>query len=1129
MYLNEEFEVSDKLGDQLQEAMIDDGLINDDGTNLSWAEDKESYGKHLVDTAANIMDVLKGLNLTQMVNMDIYETPGRKHASIDVNSGKLSLFLTRDPDSMFTTSEVFMHEMIHLFTEHALSLTPGLRQQLRSLQEQVASEIDYTVFLSDQTAPTTEDVELAKQMYDYAILGNESEFMAYMMTNKNLIDATKNIKVELKLFNKFDSNTGFSKLINTFIGLINKIYSTIKLNSTNASDATQNLTNDLIQLQAKQMNILIAKKEAKENGGKFSEGYDKFDKFFKKHNTKFGEKLEKLAKTADKGLKSSSLLSKITELNGLRQIKATGLFQDVYNEITMSTTGDKVAGFYDLFRLIKKTQESDKEAERAVIQNMIHTELQGSTENERKAAKRVLVDTDVSFLLKNGYTMSRVAELLSDKTKLQAEVDKFRARIGNKTVTGRQYLEHAEGLGYYMVHGESSVLNQAKNAQNIYNGFSNNVDGATYSKLDSNPEQMIKDIETLATLYGLKYSGQEDIDLTVKAIKDNASGLKTVLNMYDKFNEDSYNGLFLSTKSVNDVDYRIKGYSKASFDDSMDVKTVKESDVQQFRYMGMEVVREIHNPGIETGGQKMFLMVGTKIDPTYHKGAIDIISFDSKGTSMRELIKTNGNSDAFAEEKINEFVQKNKNHRASGKELNITPESDMKLLPKFNGSGKIVDFATEMSTKEKIEVMTMNNDIAEVISNTMTNSIATASSIVHNLDVIKYLVNDAQQNYASNPEEFMVIEPSRPGFKSKTEEQWKMIPERTREDIYSLTKESKLIVRRALVNDIIGYKSFSIADIAFLKKHHPKVARAIAILEDGWLSIVTKFKGIIVTMTGSVVLANMVSNMMFAWQHGVNPIKFAKHSIDAWKLIEQYEQDSSQLETMKLLKMGGQVVSEKKMKALEAKMENNKMHELIEQGMFTPIVDDVNVAETRQNSTIDKQIDKVMKKLPKQVRTGMDYLYLNEKTPIYKMMLKLIQYGDISARYAVLEEAKKKDNFDKKAMFRYLDEMLVNYSYNENRLLRYANDVGLFMFSKYFFRTPKAIYKMMKRSPTFAAMFQGAQMGTGIDVVDPLDTYHDIFGAFANRISNPFDIVATIIEPHIFAPITDLGTVIKTS
>ena len=75
--------------------------------------------------------------------------------------------------------------------------------------------------------------------------------------------------------------------------------------------------------------------------------------------------------------------------------------------------------------------------------------------------------------------------------------------------------------------------------------------------------------------------------------------------------------------------------------------------------------------------------------------------------------------------------------------------------------------------------------------------------------------------------------------------------------------------------------------------------------------------------------------------------------------------------------------------------------------------------------------------------------------------------NDIYARYAVLEEAKKKDNFDKKAMFRYLDEMLVNYSYNENRLLRYANDIGLFMFSKYFFRTPKAIYKMMKKNPLF--------------------------------------------------------------
>lgn len=203
------------------------------------------------------------------------------------------------------------------------------------------------------------------------------------------------------------------------------------------------------------------------------------------------------------------------------------------------------------------------------------------------------------------------------------------------------------------------------------------------------------------------------------------------------------------------------------------------------------------------------------------------------------------------------------------------------------------------------------------------------------------------------------------------------------------------------------------------------------------------------------------------------------------------------------------------------------MHEFIERGMFSPIVEDINISAKREHSDIDKFIDKYSEKVPAPIKGVLDQLYINEGTLIHKTMFKMIQYGDITARYAIKKKLEKDGKLTEEEQWSYLDELLVNYGYNENKYLRYFNDIGALMFTKYFLRTPKAIIKMMKNNPTLSTLFQGVQYGTGIDVVDPLDTFVNPIDAILNRIGNPIDMGAEILTPNVPNLLFDFGDFVK--
>ena len=144
--------------------------------------------------------------------------------------------------------------------------------------------------------------------------------------------------------------------------------------------------------------------------------------------------------------------------------------------------------------------------------------------------------------------------------------------------------------------------------------------------------------------------------------------------------------------------------------------------------------------------------------------------------------------------------------------------------------------------------------------------------------------------------------------------------------------------------------------------------------------------------------------MITAAVHGVDPVTYIAEVRKKWLLLNEYNEIERKLARLEVDKVAGRKV-DAKIAQLNSQKIRHPYHKLVEDGQFSPIVEDVNVdADTKgQLATLLKEaIDKTG--LGGALHPLLDILYLDKKTKIYKTMLKVTQYGDAITRQIILEK-----------------------------------------------------------------------------------------------------------------------------
>ena len=1048
----------------------------------------------------------------------------------------------RQDISLSTNTELIMHEILHSMIEKAYDQDKELNRSLFLLKEQVMKKISYKDLLGkDESEATNAEIQLAKDIYAY--MHNPTEFLAYAATNQNVFLAVKDLTIKNTLIGRFEAKRGdtigkFKQFLNRFIDAINDIYTTMTTGES-AKAEFDKILNGLIEVNTKiEIGALDIKME------KEFKPYAAFgvgEKFKKTNDWMLEAEKGAFSKLKDvwsadsvrnKAEGAGRFIESIGDWRGLQWLRDTRLISDLVTDMVEDTTSDGVAWFYEAVRHIKGTREKDKLDFSTVMKKKVGAEF-GEFSKEERSAVTFMLQGDWKAL---GVSLSEYKDMLTDESKVEARISNLKSQIKHP-----EYINQSAMLGYYLVNGEAKGSATMKSAYQIVHRFHTGKESSPLqSEIDTN--SMIKLVDELSSLYAIKYTEKSIKDNIVSAIERDADVVSFGSDTYYAYRLKEQNGQLAMFGKYMDKGYvRKSGEVDMKFDIIPESKLIRNSKISALNHKIIrelpEVQNNMHDAGLNDSFEKYYLVVERDMDPARTQGVLDDISIIEQGQELASF--TAGKSIDYADMKsytTKRFSTYEKTYLNKSMDDSLEAMRDRKSysISNIDINGNIVGYAEPVSEADKVNYGRINNDIADVLGNTASHIQSKEKALLNNQNFIELLIADSNNNIGA-PGYVFISSDSR---EVELQKYWAMIPDYSRSFIEHETAVKGLWVKRSRINNIVGYKDVSISNMKLfgLKlEDYPEWQKAIRIVEHTWKEIASAYKEIIVKLMPDVILANSTSNMFVALRHGIGPIEYSKGFKKAWSELSEYMELNEQLVSLKIDRDIGKKGLNPKIAELEKRLEKNGMHPLIKDGQFSMIFEDLD-KDVMSKSTHLKDVSsaKIEKLFGKNVADNLEEfrqnVYITKETRGHRAIEKLTLYNDIINKKIIMDkmvqdmneinfatsEAKDAAMVD---MINYLDQLFVNYSYLTNKYIKWASDLNIILFIKYFLRAGKASLNMMRRTPL------GSTIAESLDTFvwnmpDPIDQYMSPIDTLSGKVGlSPVDMIGEVIFPRVITVI----------
>ena len=831
---------------------------------------------------------------------------------------------------------------------------------------------------------------------------------------------------------------------------------------------------------------------------------------------------------------ASWLGEKIRKIPVLNELLETGISQYLWRMVTQDTTANDVADMYMVFRHSKQVVEKHTADIRNGVK-AVATDLYKDIDTPTKnAVTRILLEADLAQ-----FNAEEIKSLLENPKNIDDEINKLKAELEIKP--NSDMLKQIEGLAEYLVSGKTVNHNQQINANNIVVGLYK--EQRKYKPANKNK---VKLVDKLVSLIALKNSDSVQVELLKNV--DNEILDKTI-NMYR-----GYMDSMRSNATIDAHDPIPKGYTRPE-DGLIKYELIPEEEVKAQQSVLMKLVNEKPYAVIE--GKRYYLMTGRTKSVGFTEGAIGLISHTAEGIPLSSLIRKNNELKGKLELMDGELKRRTREIILSISRQEKSADKYFKLgegqtlVPVYDHQNNLVDYRIQLNKLEKeVNLPDRKTELEDVLSHTFSRSIKTSLTATENKKVIDTIIEHTAAGILERPQDYVLIEEYTEtdrlnGVKrEKRHDRWEYLPDHTKDYIFqkssnkSNNKHKGIFIHKDFVELMTGEKDVTIGNFAKfgidLRKY--PVARARLMALESYLSEILGYvKNAMVVLNADVLLGNQTSNAMVAIAHGIDPIDYAKKFKTRWQQLNEYNEKLQQLAELEVRKMAGESV-DNKIKQLNRQLEGNTWNELVKDGQYTALVEDINIESQGEGQLMTMAKDYLEKKnWLGAVNTVKNVLYINRTTSLYNSMLKTVHYGDAITRQIIKEELEKKaiardgelKSEVEREILNYLDQLLVNYGYTMNRWWKYAERVGGLFFMKYYLSQAKAITIMTKKNPTRMALMQGAQQLTGMDVQDPIDTYlrSGIDGVAYRWLMD--DAPEQILQPNIFDLIPSLDSIVK--
>lgn len=1064
------------------------------GTKLN---EFEMLQKQVLDTYMETMTDLDTGNMS----VDMFTNATEQTAgSINLKTRELKVRWNK-ASRLTSTSEVLLHEVNHAMSHHVFKDNVQLRRLAEDLRNTALDAgLDYKVFLDGIDKPTANEVEIAKMKYEYTFdkTANVEEFYAYATTNERVYNAIKNLEIKTPLIKDMELEAGkkqpFRIVLNKLIKAVNEIWRMMSGRGVRGGQIIADMVTTIARLDAEMQQTKVKDSMQDETlsayaASKMNELDEKVKPIVDKVTT-WSDKLQNMGAG-----KLSKHIAKIPVLNELME---TGIAQYLWRTVTQDTTKDGVADMYMVFRHSKQVVEKHTADIRNGVK-MYATELYKDVDERTKnSVTKLLLEADGAQ-----FEVDDLKKLLNDDTKIADEINSTIQDIKSSMVSGkidRETMSQIDGLAEYMVKGTASKVDQQMNAYNI-------AHGVHIPEYDSKkPRMPVELVDKLVSLKALQMI--DDVHKTnIKQLLEQDNGkdiIEKTRNMYrgyiDSMREDA---------TIDGYDPVPKGYTKPA-NGLLRYELVPEDQIAAQESVLMKLVER--KPYMRLDGQDYYLMTGKVKSVGFTEGAIGLISHTTEGIPVSALMRKQNDILTKKKGRLTDLELRKRTDKiiesiAKGETRGLEMLEGKTLVPVYNHAKEIVDYRVQLNKLEQeIHLPDRETELEDVLSSTFSRSVKTTLTASENKNVVDTIIKNSAQGVRENPDDYVLVEEYTEEDKlngvkrERRHDRWDTLPDHTKDYIFKRTRHKGILIHKDFVELMTGEKDMTIGNFAafgFEMKQHPVARARLMALESYIVELLGYLKQEMIVLNGSVLIGNQVSNAMVAFNHGINPIKYVKKFKERWQQLNDYNEKVQMLAQLEVEKMAGGKV-DNKIAQLKKQLEGNIWDELVKDGQYTALVEDIDT-EAKVNGQLATMLNEQLGKtnFGTMIRDVRDKLHIDRSGNFYKTMLKTVHYGDAITRQIIKEELESKaitrdgelTDTAKRQILNYLDQLLVNYGYIQNRWWGYADRVLGLLFMKYYLNQPKAIISVIRGNPTKTLLMQGAQKVTGLDFADPFNTY----------------------------------------
>ncbi len=770
--------------------------------------------------------------------------------------------------------------------------------------------------------------------------------------------------------------------------------------------------------------------------------------------------------------RSDSVASGLMSL--LNQGRIWKPLHDLVNEFVGSTdeNWDITSMVKSVKSVVQQARQQFREQLPEIIADKFSREL---TEAEWTEMFISLGRTDLAAL-KSSLSMQEILRLVSDNNALLAEISRIEGRIqGSDPKRWATLQRKSDELAQFMMHGKVSG-NLLRNAYAVARLFG---EAGVIKTGDPDP-RLVSDIDQLISLYALNLTEQSTKDAMAKLVENEADGLDFTLSYLVGQRLDEQ--VKVSTLEARLNHY--KGYIPTDNAQGLSLIVADDAEFSSLRLKGFKRVGDYAGSVAEGPlHKKGYYFAPVSGLSTYNQGIVQNVRPTASGVDP--VTGFTYGTKMVAGRIVDPIHVKKIALRRSLNEKATEP-----LMPIFGSNGEVVAYERSIDAKQEIR-LEKNTHLGEMIGAWRGRQAEEAMAGAFNQVLIERLKKMYDIDVkAGRGGEYIDLYDKKSLKDPVLEEAVTLMTRETRQFIKETFGGSTFMVRKDMLNDVVGYRAASIGDMwtgnSRISEETQRAVRRAAIgvfgadayqkmvnAEKFHQNVISAARILIVVKSVVVPVSNVISNIYQLTARGVPLIDTLKKLPAKTAEVDQYVKNRlRQIEVEAELRAStGDLVKTRKLNTeLQGINDANRrmsIWPLIEAGEFSSISeggithDELALTEGR----LSDYIEGLTEKLPEAIKTAGKYALITKDTALFKGLARAIEYGDFLAKAVLYDDLTIRQKLTHEQALRGVTEEFINYDRLPGRGRGYLESMGILWFWNFKIRATKVAVSMIRHNP----------------------------------------------------------------